>query len=116
MSGPDPQETWRRLQKTLQTQRSRFGAGGGGMPGGGNPRNALGGLAGILLLGGAVVVVNNSLFNGILSRQTWGRGIANRVLRAVDGGHRAIKYTRIGGVGKEIYSEGIFTFKVAFVS
>jgi prohibitin 2 len=24
----------------------------------------------------------------------------------VDGGHRAIKYTRIGGVGKEIYSEG----------
>lgn len=25
----------------------------------------------------------------------------------VDGGHRAIKYTRIGGVGKEIYQEGI---------
>ena len=24
----------------------------------------------------------------------------------VEGGHRAIKYTRIGGVGKEIYSEG----------
>ena len=27
-------------------------------------------------------------------------------LRAVDGGHRAIKYTRIGGVQKEIYAEG----------
>lgn len=26
----------------------------------------------------------------------------------VDGGHRAIKYTRIGGVGKEIYQEGRF--------
>ena len=26
--------------------------------------------------------------------------------RAVDGGHRAIKYTRVGGVGKEIYNEG----------
>jgi prohibitin 2 len=25
---------------------------------------------------------------------------------AVDGGHRAIKYTRIGGVSKEIYAEG----------
>jgi hypothetical protein len=25
----------------------------------------------------------------------------------VDGGHRAIKYTRIGGVGGEIYSEGM---------
>jgi regulator of protease activity HflC (stomatin/prohibitin superfamily) len=25
---------------------------------------------------------------------------------SVDGGHRAIKYTRIGGVGKEIYAEG----------
>lgn len=24
----------------------------------------------------------------------------------VDGGHRAIKYTRIGGVKKEIYNEG----------
>jgi len=28
----------------------------------------------------------------------------------VDGGHRAIKYTRISGVKKEIYSEGVFFF------
>ena len=27
----------------------------------------------------------------------------------VDGGHRAIKYTRIGGVKKEIYNEGLFS-------
>lgn len=33
------------------------------------------------------MVVNNALFN-------------------VDGGHRAIKYTRIGGVSKDIYTEG----------
>jgi hypothetical protein len=26
--------------------------------------------------------------------------------RIVDGGHRAIKYTRVGGVKKEIYAEG----------
>jgi len=28
----------------------------------------------------------------------------------VDGGHRAIKYTRIGGVGTEIYNEGMRAF------
>lgn len=46
---------------------------------------------GLLLLTGVALVGNNALFN-------------------VDGGHRAIKYTRIGGVGKEIYSEGIESF------
>lgn len=30
----------------------------------------------------------------------------------VDGGHRAIKYTRIGGVKKEIYNEGPHAFLV----
>jgi hypothetical protein len=28
----------------------------------------------------------------------------------VDGGHRAIKYTRLGGVKKDIYSEGTASF------
>lgn len=32
---------------------------------------------------------------------------ANNALFNVDGGHRAIKYTRLGGVGKEIYAEGM---------
>ncbi|KAJ9659684.1 Prohibitin-2, subunit of the prohibitin complex (Phb1p-Phb2p) [Coniosporium apollinis] len=84
MSG-DPQETWRRLQQTLQNaqqQGKKFGSGGGG-----NPRGAIGGVLGLAILGGGAVLLNNSLFN-------------------VDGGHRAIKYTRIGGVSKEIYSEG----------
>ena len=32
---------------------------------------------------------------------------ADLFINAVDGGHRAIKYTRLGGVGSEIYSEGL---------
>ena len=34
----------------------------------------------------------------------------------VDGGHRAIKYTRMGGVGKEIYSEGTKVLLSWFIS
>ena len=56
--------------------------------GGPSPKAAGGGAALLVLLGGALVVGNNALFN-------------------VDGGHRAIKYTRIGGVSKEIYAEGM---------
>ncbi|KAK5732251.1 Prohibitin-2, subunit of the prohibitin complex (Phb1p-Phb2p) [Elasticomyces elasticus] len=88
MSGGSPQETWANLQKQfgrMQQQGRKMGA-GGGMPGG-NPRGALGGIAGIVLLGGGVWLFNNALFN-------------------VDGGHRAIKYTRIGGVSPEIFAEG----------
>ncbi|OJD32535.1 prohibitin [Diplodia corticola] len=80
----DPQETWRNLQRRLvqaQQQGRRFGGSGG--PG----KGAFAGMGLLLTLGGAAVVINNSLFN-------------------VDGGHRAIKYTRIGGVSKEIYNEG----------
>lgn len=58
--------------------------------GGPSPKGMGTAVGGLLLLGGVAVVGNNALFN-------------------VDGGHRAIKYTRIGGVGKEIYSEGIWT-------
>lgn len=28
------------------------------------------------------------------------------MMRTVDGGHRAIKYTRVGGVKPDIYAEG----------
>ncbi len=59
-----------------------------GKGGGPSPRGLAGGVGSILALGGLLVVGNNALFN-------------------VDGGHRAIKYTRIGGVSKEIYSEGM---------
>ncbi|KAI4135561.1 MAG: hypothetical protein LQ347_000562 [Umbilicaria vellea] len=80
--GPDPRETWRKLQQTLSNaqQQGRKGLGG-------NPRNLFGGAGLLLVLGGGALVVNNALFN-------------------VDGGHRAIKYTRVGGVQQQIYNEG----------
>lgn len=62
--------------------------GGGGGPGGA-PKGLFTGVGALILLGGVAMVGNNALFN-------------------VDGGHRAIKYTRIGGVRQEIYSEGIY--------
>ncbi|KAK2750624.1 Prohibitin-2, subunit of the prohibitin complex (Phb1p-Phb2p) [Myotisia sp. PD_48] len=77
----DPRETWQRLQNTLQ-QKGRSGF--GGFPSG--PK-AFGGAGALIILGIGGYVISNSLFN-------------------VDGGHRAIKYTRIGGVKKEIYAEG----------
>ncbi|KAI9844135.1 MAG: Prohibitin-2, subunit of the prohibitin complex (Phb1p-Phb2p) [Thelocarpon superellum] len=78
----DPRETWAKFQRTLQSaqQQGRRGMGG-------SPRGFLGGAAGLLILGGGGVLLSNSLFN-------------------VDGGHRAIKYTRIGGVKTDIYNEG----------
>lgn len=75
----NPQDAW----KNLQRMASQAGRGGGP-----SPKGMAGGVGGLLLLGGAIMVGNNALFN-------------------VDGGHRAIKYTRIGGVSKEIYGEGM---------
>ena len=79
----NPRDAWKQLQR-MANQASRSGGGGPGPRGVGSAAGAL------ILLGGLVVIGNNALFN-------------------VDGGHRAIKYTRIGGVGKEIYSEGIWS-------
>ncbi|KAK6406700.1 Prohibitin-2, subunit of the prohibitin complex (Phb1p-Phb2p), partial [Oleoguttula sp. CCFEE 5521] len=77
----DPRQMWEQLQKHVQrVQKSggaRFG-GAGGAGGPANPKAALSGI-GLLIAGtGAFYLFNNALFN-------------------VDGGHRAIKYTRIGG-------------------
>jgi prohibitin 2 len=74
-------EAWERVQLMLQKRKGNFG----GLPGGG--RGGGMGLAGLVLLGVGTWAVSNSLFN-------------------VDGGHRAIKYSRLSGVKKEIYSEG----------
>ncbi|KAF3917803.1 Prohibitin-2 [Dactylellina cionopaga] len=80
-----PREAWERLVRTVQQRAQQQG--GGRMPGGGTPRGLIGGGAALLLLGGIALTANNALFN-------------------VDGGHRAIKYTRLGGVKQEIYAEG----------
>jgi prohibitin 2 len=75
------EEAMRRLRQ-MQTRGGYPGRGGPQMP-----RGANGALIGGILLASGAWVLSNSLFN-------------------VDGGHRAIKYQRITGVSKEIYSEG----------
>jgi len=75
----DGQETFRRFAKQLRT------VGGGSMPPGGKGLFAGSGLLIALVAGG--FALNASLFN-------------------VDGGHRAIKYSRLYGVKKDIYNEG----------
>lgn len=70
-----------RLRQNIN--RSNFSGGGGG----GSPRGAGGAVFGAVLLMGGAYFFSNALYN-------------------VDGGHRAIKYKRISGVGKEIYNEG----------
>ncbi|KAH9969785.1 band 7 family-domain-containing protein [Russula dissimulans] len=75
------QEAFRRFAQQLQRVSQ-----GGGFPGG-SPRGlfAGGGLVITLIAGG--LALNASLFN-------------------VDGGHRAIKYTRLHGVTENVYGEG----------
>ncbi|ROT34803.1 prohibitin-2 [Sodiomyces alkalinus F11] len=74
------EEAYERLRGVArQSQRH-----GGGMPGG---RGVGMGISGLVLLAGSAFFAQNALFN-------------------VDGGHRAIKYRRLSGVGKDIYSEG----------
>ncbi|KAA8904826.1 band 7 family-domain-containing protein [Sphaerosporella brunnea] len=80
MDPNNPRETWNRLQTAFQRAQRSGGRGGA-------PKGAIGGGLGLLLLLGAVTVGNSALFN-------------------VDGGHRAIKYTRLGGVKPQIYNEG----------
>ncbi|KAJ5605519.1 hypothetical protein N7510_008300 [Penicillium lagena] len=83
-------EAWERLQMMLQQRKGGFG---GGFPSGGG-RGGLG-VGAIVLVGLGAWAVSNSLFN-------------------VDGGHRAIKYSRLGGVKKEIYNEGTH-FRIPWV-
>ncbi|OJA09632.1 hypothetical protein AZE42_01411 [Rhizopogon vesiculosus] len=77
------QDAFRKFAQQLQ--RASQSGGGGGMPGGPGRFLAGGGLM-VALVGGGLLL-NASLFN-------------------VDGGHRAIKYTRLHGVKDEVYSEG----------
>ncbi|KIV90196.1 hypothetical protein PV10_07527 [Exophiala mesophila] len=76
----DPREHFQQIQRTIQ-QRGR---GFGGVPGGGAAGR---GILALVALGVGGVVLSNSIFN-------------------VDGGHRAIKYTRLSGVKADIYNEG----------
>lgn len=83
MSDPN----WRNLQNELRKRAAAASYGGGK---GGSPRSPFAvftGLGGLLLLGGAGFLAQNALFN-------------------VDGGQRAIVYSRLHGVQPRIYPEG----------
>lgn len=75
------------MDEYVQKMRSMVRQNRGGFPGGRPPPGAGLAVSAIALLGGGFFILQNSLFN-------------------VDGGHRAIKYKRISGVSKEIYTEG----------
>ncbi|CAI4737671.1 BDN_1c_G0031880.mRNA.1.CDS.1 [Saccharomyces cerevisiae] len=77
---------FQRYAKAFQKQLSKVQqtGGRGQVP---SPRGAFAGLGGLLLLGGGALFINSALFN-------------------VDGGHRAIVYSRIHGVSSRIFNEG----------
>ncbi|KAI0333788.1 proteolysis and peptidolysis-like protein [Cubamyces sp. BRFM 1775] len=77
------QDAWRRLSQQLQRASSGGGGGGPRMP----VKGFFTGTGLLLALVGGGFALNASLFN-------------------VDGGHRAIKYTRLHGVKDEVYPEG----------
>ncbi|EGF82241.1 hypothetical protein BATDEDRAFT_19096 [Batrachochytrium dendrobatidis JAM81] len=72
------------LAKTSSSGGSGRGSSGSDGPGIGGIIGSAGALVGLVAFGTAI---NSSLFN-------------------VDGGHRAVKYSRINGVSNEVYSEG----------
>ncbi|KAF9046741.1 band 7 family-domain-containing protein [Panaeolus papilionaceus] len=75
------QEAFQRFAKQLRT------VGGGKGPLGGGPRGLFAGSGLLIALVGGGLALNASLFN-------------------VDGGHRAIKYSRLHGIKQEVYNEG----------
>jgi prohibitin 2 len=86
----NPGQAFARLAQQLNRARQQAQRSGGGGSGGGGPGGPAGLLAGsgmliVLVAGG--LALNASLFN-------------------VDGGHRAIKYSRLHGVMGKIYPEG----------
>lgn len=90
MSNRTPQNVMKQMQRMFQKMQANANRGGfsGGAGGGGGPNlnPAMGG-AGLAAIVGLAIAVNASLFN-------------------VDGGHRAVKYSRVYGVCPTIYQEG----------
>jgi prohibitin 2 len=76
-----------KLARTLQQAQKAGGSGGRGGPGNAVPRGLFAGAGGLLILGAGVLIATQSLFN-------------------VDGGHRAIIYSRLSGISPQIYNEG----------
>lgn len=76
------QANWDRLARELKLRTRQMQNNTGK-----SPRGPIGGIVSIALLGLGIAAVNSSLFN-------------------VEGGHRAIIYSRVGGVQPTIYNEG----------
>ena len=86
MNAQQGRDAFTRLAAQLQRQ-ARAGTGGGGPS-----RGLMGGGAGLLLLVGGGIALNSSLFNGMYDVKAW-LHLAKH--HTVDGGHRAIKYSRL---------------------
>lgn len=77
---------WDQFLRQVQ-QAARQGGSRGGSSGGRGAGAAGAGIGGLILLGGGAMLISSSLFN-------------------VDGGHRAIIYSRFSGIGSQLYNEG----------
>jgi hypothetical protein len=115
-SGQQARAAFQKVFQRLSEQARQNGVGGGGPSGSGgqggpNLGGMLGGGAGIALLIGGGLAINSSLFNGMSYAFMSCLCCVNftkfpKLLLTVDGGHRAIKYSRFGGVKSEIFNEG----------
>ncbi|CDK24519.1 unnamed protein product [Kuraishia capsulata CBS 1993] len=76
-------QNWDKMVRDLQRRASQSSKGAAG----GSPLGIFAGAGGLILLGAGAVLLNNSLYN-------------------VDGGQRAIVYSRVGGVKPQIFNEG----------
>lgn len=80
-------QNWKNLSNELRRRAAKARSGGAGGAPKGSPLRFFAGFGGLLLLGGVTILGQNALFN-------------------VDGGQRAIVYSRINGVQPQIYPEG----------
>ncbi|KAJ8143760.1 hypothetical protein OXX80_001767 [Metschnikowia pulcherrima] len=76
---------WQRVTQELKRRMAQNGTRGGAPPK--SPFGIFAGFGGLILLGGATMLAQNALFN-------------------VDGGQRAIIYSRLHGIQNQIYPEG----------
>ena len=79
-------QNWKNLSNELR-RRAEQARSSSNMKSPKSPLGIFGGIGGLLLLGGATMFIQNALFN-------------------VDGGQRAILYSRLDGVQSKIYPEG----------
>lgn len=100
MNSPQGRAAFKQFQNAMSKVASAGGA--GGIPG--SPKNAFAGLSGLLLLGGGALFINSTLNRCLLYLSV--ELIRSDAIFNVDGGHRAIKYTRLGGVKTDIFNEG----------